>query len=63
VYDGPIFERPVAFRFGERVYRSLEPEDEDVAYDTGFWYLDLVERYSPSSRSTSEKEQVRNRKF
>jgi len=42
VYDGPIFERPVAFRFGERVYRSLEPEDEDVAYDTGFWYLDLV---------------------
>ncbi len=42
VYDGPIFARPVTFRFGERVYRSLKPEDEDVDYDTGFWYLDLL---------------------
>ena len=50
VYDGPIMQRPVDFEIGEVVYRNYlkekQAEDNDyyqcTAYDTGFWYCDLI---------------------
>ncbi len=48
VYDGPIFSAPVAFTVGETVYRLYTPtttnpaeEEDDLAYDNGFWFTDL----------------------
>ncbi len=53
VYDGPIFEYPIEFKVGEKVLKSytLHEKDEDncyqsktqqKAYDTSFWYCDLI---------------------
>ena len=52
VYDGPIFNNPVAFEIGEKVHRSYEPskneddncfsDQEDTNWDTSFWYCDLL---------------------
>lgn len=45
-YDGPIFQKPVNFTIGEKVYRPLEIKTTDCqlpASETrGFWYCDLV---------------------
>lgn len=53
VYDGPIFKNPVKFRLGEVVYRNYQPvntDDKDTCFsntpatfDTGFWFIDLLE--------------------
>ena len=52
VFDGPIFEQPIAFAVGETVYRDYTPpQAKDDAgcvsstpppWDTGFWYTDLL---------------------
>jgi uncharacterized protein (TIGR00290 family) len=52
VFDGPIFEQPIAFAVGETVCRDYTPpqakDDEACAsstpprWDTGFWYTDLL---------------------
>ncbi len=54
VFDGPLFQYPVAFEKGEVVYRKYTPPPptDDASYDcgdrpapdpfdTGFWYCDL----------------------
>ena len=43
VYDGPIFDHPVAFDFGEIVHRDYAASTTTVAH-TGFWYCDLIPR-------------------
>jgi len=56
VYDGPLFNAPIAFSKGEVVYRKYTStkqvdnnsydcdatEKADNPYDTGFWYCDLL---------------------
>ncbi|MBQ4819362.1 diphthine--ammonia ligase [Aquimarina sp. MMG016] len=51
VFDGPIFKEPIQFEIGEKVRRSYEPSkdeddncfaDQDVSWDTSFWYCDLI---------------------
>jgi uncharacterized protein (TIGR00290 family) len=54
VYDGPVFQRPIAFDFGEIVHRdyaassstgtSVCSKDQATApvVHTGFWYCDLI---------------------
>ncbi len=51
VFDGPLFQHPVAFEKGEIVYRKYTPPPptDDAGpgrtgpdpFDTGFWYCDL----------------------
>ena len=43
-YDGPIFQHPVKFTLGDKVYREYKNPDKD-GKDVGFWFqdLDLVE--------------------
>lgn len=53
VFDGPIFQKPIAFEKGEIVYRKYSPSKENNAssnagknndnpFDSGFWYCDLL---------------------
>jgi len=42
VYDGPIFKNPIAFDFGDVVYRNYTAAAQDPAVHTGFWYCDLI---------------------
>ncbi len=55
VYDTPFFDSPIPFTRGETVFRSYKPcKDEDSkqfdrsgnnqnrAWDTGFWYCDIL---------------------
>lgn len=53
VFDGPIFQKPIAFKKGEIVYRkyssakennasSNSGKDDDSPFDSGFWYCDLL---------------------
>ena len=54
VYDGPIFNKPIKFKFGEIVYRKYSPIGrKDISqndflvskpdpFDSGFWYCDLL---------------------
>lgn len=42
VYDGPIFKKPILFKTGEVVYREFTSNGEEVPYDTGFYYQDLL---------------------
>jgi uncharacterized protein (TIGR00290 family) len=40
-FDGPIFDRPVPFEIGEKIYRAYKsPENENSTI--GFWFCDLV---------------------
>lgn len=41
VFDGPLFKSPVPFTVGETVYRQYAP-GRDGAFDTGFWFTDLL---------------------
>jgi len=52
-FAGPIFERPVKFKIGEKVYRPVEithPSDSNASYacpagprrTKGFWFCDLL---------------------
>lgn len=43
VFDGPIFQKPIGFRIGEKVlktYTSQNAEGETMEY--GFWFQDLI---------------------
>jgi uncharacterized protein (TIGR00290 family) len=53
VFDGPIFQKPIAFEKGEIVYRKYSPakesnassnsgNDNDNPFNSGFWYCDLL---------------------
>jgi uncharacterized protein (TIGR00290 family) len=54
VYDGPIFQKPIAFEKGEVVYKKYEQakqesnsdyrddKNDNNPFDTGFWYCDLI---------------------
>ncbi|NCT95266.1 MAG: diphthine--ammonia ligase [Chitinophagaceae bacterium] len=44
VFDGPIFNKPVSFTLGEKVYRTYaSPEHTDTeTANMGFWYHDLL---------------------
>ncbi len=50
VFDGPIFSSPIDFTIGEKVLKTYTPskkeEDsctsDDSAWDTAFWYCDLI---------------------
>jgi uncharacterized protein (TIGR00290 family) len=49
VFDGPIFKEKIDFEKGEIVYRDYAPTTRqndntpaNIAWDTGFWYLDLL---------------------
>ncbi|GAC1371428.1 MAG: diphthine--ammonia ligase [Hymenobacter sp.] len=55
VFDGPLFQQPIAFEKGEIVYRKYQPapktdtsgydcgdRTDPSPFDTGFWYCDLL---------------------
>lgn len=52
VYDGPIFQNPVKFTIGEKVYKTYgtpaqnedncHTESSKPVFDTGFWFCDLL---------------------
>ncbi|MEL6675372.1 MAG: ATP-binding protein [Bacteroidota bacterium] len=41
-YDGPIFQHPVSFQLGERVYREYRNPDPDQEIGMGFWFCDVL---------------------
>lgn len=44
-YDGPIFDHPILFRKGEKVFREYEApkqDEENKPEKYGFWFLDLI---------------------
>lgn len=43
-FDGPIFQRPVAYRLGEKQFRPLQlkPERDAPGSAPGFWFCDLL---------------------
>jgi len=44
-FDGPIFQRPVAYRLGEKQFRPLQLNptgDAPVSSTPGFWFCDLL---------------------
>ncbi|OFZ45500.1 MAG: ATP-binding protein [Bacteroidetes bacterium RIFCSPHIGHO2_02_FULL_44_7] len=41
-YDGPIFQEPIRFVQGERVYRSYPDPSGVEGQEKGFWFLDLL---------------------
>jgi len=43
VFDGPIFTKPIQFDMGERLFKDYD-NGETSNHDTGFWYLDLLEK-------------------
>lgn len=42
VFDGPNFKKPVPFQIGEKVLRDYSNGEEDVNYDTKFYFVDLL---------------------
>jgi len=45
VYDGPIFDYPISFEKGEKVFKNYtkrKKSSQDI--DSGFWYLDLIDK-------------------
>lgn len=50
VFDGPIFNSPIAYTIGEKVLKNYAPnedeedcfDDKPTAWDTSFWYCDLL---------------------
>ncbi len=41
VFDGPIFNKPVNFKLGEKQYRNF-PSPNATQSAAGFWYIDLI---------------------
>ncbi len=41
VYDGPIFSYPIKYRIGEKVLKTYK-SNQSNAWDTSFWFCDLV---------------------
>ncbi|MCF8308611.1 MAG: diphthine--ammonia ligase [Bacteroidales bacterium] len=41
-FDGPIFQEPVKFTLGEKVYQTYpNPDKESTQKEIGFWFIDL----------------------
>jgi uncharacterized protein (TIGR00290 family) len=40
-YDGPIFDYPISFERGEKIYRGY-PKPGSPDEETGFWFIDLM---------------------
>jgi uncharacterized protein (TIGR00290 family) len=43
VFDGPLFNVPIDFTLGEKVFKSYE-SGQQGNHDSGFWYLDLLDK-------------------
>lgn len=43
VFDGPLFNVPIDFTLGEKVFKSYEFSQQGN-HDSGFWYLDLLDK-------------------
>ncbi|MBL4652604.1 MAG: ATP-binding protein, partial [Flavobacteriales bacterium] len=42
-WDGPIFETPIQFTLGEKIFKPLQmPSDKEIRDDEGFWFCDLI---------------------
>ncbi|WP_316766879.1 diphthine--ammonia ligase [Pedobacter frigiditerrae] len=41
VFDGPIFNKPIDFQLGEKVYKTF-PSPNKYGTQSGYWYRDLV---------------------
>lgn len=41
-FDGPIFNQPVDFKIGEKVYREYNSPNGEKEEKIGFWYCDLI---------------------
>ena len=44
-FDGPIFNKPVSFKVGEKIYREYKSPDGDDIHEEGtmgFWFCDLL---------------------
>lgn len=42
VFDGPIFQSPVHFRLGEKVYKTFPSPVDSEEKPAGYWYIDLL---------------------
>lgn len=40
VFDGPLFDQPVGFKLGERIFKSF-PNPNQSEMPSGYWYVDL----------------------
>lgn len=43
-FDGPVFNFPVQFSTGKKVYKPLEIKTNDSSSKQGFWYCDLLKK-------------------
>jgi uncharacterized protein (TIGR00290 family) len=43
-FDGPIFNFPVQFLIGEKIYKPLEIKTNNSSTKQGFWYCDLLKK-------------------
>lgn len=41
VFDGPIFEKPINFTLGEKIFKAF-PKFNQEDLPTGYWYIDLI---------------------
>ena len=43
-FDGPIFQCPVKFSIGEKIFRPLQVNqaEEHASATKGFWFVDLI---------------------
>lgn len=41
VFDGPIFEKPIDFTIGEKLFKAFPKLDQEDL-PTGYWYVDLI---------------------
>ena len=42
VFDGPIFQKPVSFTIGEKLYKEYPSHNAKNGEKNGFWYCDLL---------------------
>ena len=42
VFDGPLFQSPIPFEIGEKIYREYDTPNQDGEEKAGFWFCDLV---------------------
>ncbi len=41
VFDGPIFNKPINFKLGEKVFKTF-PNPNQSKIPSGYWYIDLI---------------------
>ena len=41
-FDGPIFNHPVQYEVGEKIYKEYKNPDKEKSNDMGFWFCDLI---------------------